>query len=486
MPTTRALSKGECTELYNSSPALVELREYALTHTLDTQSQTAAPAKPTKVGKQDASSLPIVSLRDMANSLLEETRFEDGVRFLATAGSPQLLQDAKVVASLLSIFKPTHLIEEDLQQRSAYLLDQAKAKNADYSELWRIGNDRRRTIVQSQQSVLSYLASTEIQFMKTWFDDIYAAEPDKFWDYFDQLTALPQSSASQITSHLELEMYTNRMTVACLLLEQMNADMAANLADIRSSMFVKVVSSGMTRARIVQPTELLDRINATLGAISSDRCAHEEAQLATRLLDLLAPAIMCGAIASDPCVYSIARFLGRKSCADRTRFLNCIQSDQLAIKVIDQMILTQYKVSTGKRGPGVDSMLVSPPSIAKTAFCLRYARVPPSKVSAGRWHDFVCLLSALVQRTMRAYSCRVCRVNEPRDEVDSERPALMLLTNHSTNANMLFDAYQELRGRIAEKLPAAQDSESDDSVDELRMLYTELDLLGSYCSSYSE
>ncbi|KAJ2666701.1 hypothetical protein IW148_000691 [Coemansia sp. RSA 1199] len=494
-PATRALSKAECTDLYNTNAALIELREYVQRYSYAAPSKQNVQSKPRN--QNGVLSLPIVSLCDVVNSLLEETRYQEGIRFLINVNSPLLLQDARVLGNLLAIFKPTHLIEDDLKQRSTYLLGHAKTKSIDYSELWKIGDERRQSIIRAQQSVVSYLVAAKTQFMRPWFVETYKSEPSRFWTYLQELTTLPQTSSSQTTTHLELEMYAHRVTVAGVLLEQMNADLAAHITDIHASVFLKVVSEGLARSsRISYPAVLLDTLQTRFEAIATDRCLHEETQLVTHLLDLIATASTCDALSRDNCVQAIAKFLINKPCADRRRFLDCIRSDVLALHVIDYMLVTWHKFSTGQRGPRTKSTLSSPPGIAKTAFCLQYARLPSNKTNPHQWHNMVTLLITLTQRTLRAFSSRLCSVNVPTDDLDSPFMPVMLVTNHSANASTLHSACQELRSHIDSTLQSSQCT-SDESCGSvysdghfragtLKMLYAELDLLEAYLATQSK
>ncbi|KAJ2502654.1 hypothetical protein GGH96_000943 [Coemansia sp. RSA 1972] len=490
-PASRALSKAECTDLYNTNVALIELREYVQQYSyaaLSTQSPLSKPRN-----QNNALSLPIVSLCDVVNSLLEETRFQEGIRFLTNVNSPRLLQDAKVLGNLLTIFKPTHLIEDDLKQRSTYLLGHSRTKNIDYSELWKIGDERRQSIVRAQQSVVSYLKVAKTQFMRPWFLETYKKEPSRFWAYLEELTMLPQTSSGQ-THHLELEMYTCRITVASVLLEQMNADLAAHIPDIHASIFLKIVSEGLTRSsRVSYPAVLLDTLQTRFEAIASDRCLHEETRLVSHLLDLIAKASTCDAVSRDNCVQAIAKFLIDKPCADRRRFLDCVKSDVLALHIIDYMLVTWHKFS-GRKSK-TQSTLSSPPGIAKTAFFLQCACLPANKTSPHEWHNLICLLVTLVQRTQSAFSSRLCSVNAPTDDVDSPVMPVMLVTNHSAQAHTLYAAFQELRSHVDSTLqPQSASDESSGSVysdghsfaNTLKMLNAELDLLEACLAAQSK
>ncbi|KAJ2450543.1 hypothetical protein EV183_004219 [Coemansia sp. RSA 2336] len=474
------------TELYTSDATLGELREYVIKYALEPLNVKRAPAKPEKLSERTIA-LPTTSLCDVVNSLLEENRIEDGVRFLINVGSPALLQDTKVLNNLLAIFKPTHLIEEDLKKSSAYLLNrQVRTKGVDFSKLWKVDNEKRQKIVQAQQSAAMYLASVKTQFMRPWFDEHYKTNPAEFWTYLEQLVSLPQDSGSQSTRHLEMEMYSHRLSVACVLLEQINADQSDRLHEILTSMFMQVVSEGMNRfSTNSYPTELLNTLQTRFASISQDRCFYQETQILKLLLDLTASAWLCVAFSRSGCAQAIAGFLIRKQCTEQIRFLDCISSDLLVIEIIDYILMTWYKVSTGKRGPGARAMHSSPASMAKTIFCLRNVQLPRGGASASEWHRLVCLLSALVQRSIRAYSHRLCKANLPAEE---QAPSVIMLANPHTSLDGLLDAYQMLRGRIESQI--CEDESDDDlddegysSSDKRKMLYSELDLLHAFLAN---
>ncbi|KAI9468195.1 hypothetical protein IWW42_002640 [Coemansia sp. RSA 1085] len=474
------------TELYTSDATLVELREYAVRYSLQPLNLKSAPVKPEKPSER-TTTLPTTSLCDVVNSLLEENRIEDGVRFLINVGSPALLQDTKVLNNLLAIFKPTHLIEEDLKKSSAYLLNrQIRTKGIDYSKLWKVDNEKRQKIVQAQQSAAMYLASIKMQFMRPWFDEHYKTDPAKFWAYLEQLVSLPQASGNQLTRHLEMEMYSHRLSVACVLLEQINADQCDRLHEILSSMFMRVVSEGTHRfSANSYPTTLLNILQVRFASISPDRCFYQETQLLKLLLDLTASAWLCEAFSRSGCAQAIAGFLVRKQCAEQIHFLDCISSDLLVIEIIDYILMTWYRVSTGKRGPGARAMHSSPASMAKTIFCLQNVQLPRGSTSTSEWHRLVCLLSALVQRSIRAFKSRLCKANLPAED---EVPSVIMLTNPHTSQDGLVEACQMLRSRIeSQTCKGESDDDLDDedfsSLNKRKMLYSELDLLQAFLTS---
>ncbi|KAJ2078337.1 hypothetical protein H4R24_004555 [Coemansia sp. RSA 988] len=509
--TQTILLRSECEALYNENPVLLELREYVLTYLLDAQSleEAQTPMSPRKQAKLNAMQmLPVVSLRDVVVSLLEENRFEEGIRFLITVGSLTLLHNSRLITSLLGIFKPTSLIEENLRKRSAYLLDRMNMKDGDDSVVWKVDNDRRRQLIRSQQGVVEYLSSVKTQFLKPWFDEKFASEPEGFWKLLGELTTRPRSISDETTDHLEIEMYVNRLSIACLLLEQMNSDLAANMSRVFGSVFMKIASEGFVRSsRLPYPKMLLDQLKHYFGAITRDLCPREERRVVMLLLDLLATTTACDAISRDDCVQVIAKFLIDQQLDARADFVNLIRSDTFAVEVIYYMLVTWYNFgSSGRKGSRalLTQAVSKPPGISKTAFCLHSVRLPPGKDTSDNWLDLISLLTMLVQRSMRAFSSRLCKVNKSPNlpaSVDTVHLTVAMVVNESSDLKELRDSCQVLRHTIVALHPcpnAADDiTDSDDDMDStsdlevstygggysssnrLRMLYAELDLLDS-------
>ncbi|KAJ2615864.1 hypothetical protein H4S08_001058 [Coemansia sp. RSA 1365] len=493
-----------------TNPILLELREYVLKYFIDAQTPEEAqtPMSPRKQTKLSAmQTLPVVSLRDVVISLLEENRFEEGVRFLITVGSSALLQDSRLIAGLLGIFKPTNLIEDDLRKRSAYLLNRMNVKDGDDSVVWKVDNNRRRRLIQSQQVVVEYLSSVKTQFLRPWFDGMFTSEPEAFWKLLGELTTQPELSSDETTNHLEIEMYINRLLIACLLLEQMNSDLAANMSRVFGSVFMRIVSEGFVRSnRLPYPKTLLDQLKHYFRAISSDLCPREERRVVILLLDLLTAATACDAISRDDCVQAIAKFLIDQQFDARADFVSMISSDTFAVEVIDYMLVTWYKFGLrGRKGSRalLTQAVSKPPRISKTTFCLQNARPPSGNNTSDDWHGLVSLLAMLVQRSLRAFSSRLYKVNNLSNSAapDDKHPTVVMVVNEVSDLNELRDACQVLRKTIPSMHPhptAANDmADSDNAMDatsdsggstndddyssseRLRMLYAELDLLDS-------
>ncbi|KAJ2329496.1 hypothetical protein GGH92_009688, partial [Coemansia sp. RSA 2673] len=221
-------------------------------------------------------------MRDIANSLLEENRYEEGLRFLTTVGASLIIQDSKIVSGLLAMFKPISLIEKDMEKRSSYLLQSMGIANVDYSQIWKVDSKRRRTISQTQQRILTCLDSVNVQFVRPWFDDVFAKDPSRFWTYLDDLTTPPRNPLGHAAEEeqLELELYQNRMNLACILLEQMCADLATNMGALHRSMFFNILSEGLSSlSRISYTSKLSLAIFLRFPAISYRWCPLEETKL---------------------------------------------------------------------------------------------------------------------------------------------------------------------------------------------------------------
>ncbi|KAI7832071.1 hypothetical protein BX661DRAFT_179744 [Kickxella alabastrina] len=474
-------TQAECQSIYQQNPALLEIRDFVVKYAPNAHSSIAA-SQP---------SIPITSLRDIVTSLLEEKRHEDGVRFLTAVGSASLVQDARVVSNLLNIFKPTHILEKDLKQRSSFLLETLKRNAEDHSELWQISNKRLQAIIQSQQSVLAYLRSVETQFLRPWFKDKYAISPGKFWDLMDELTGLPQEGSDEETNLLELEMYQHRVMLACILLEQMRADMAANVGDIWESMFLKIVSEGfVSSGRISHPKKLLATLFARFKGISRDRCPHEESKIVALLLDMLAVASCCGAISRDSCVQAIAKDLVVRG------FIDLVGSDILAIEIISYTLVSWFRLEMVPAAAGE-----SKSKRGRERALLLPAGAKPEL--AAYWYDLICVLSRLVQRTVSAFERRLCFANsESTHSASAHLLVLMVTAKHPEAFAVLTDAYSKLMDYLEVALPqpnaidvdtlslSSLDSdnngngcERDDDDEEAEMLvsvYEELDILGKY------
>ncbi|KAJ2495453.1 hypothetical protein IWW47_004063, partial [Coemansia sp. RSA 2052] len=473
------LTASECQELYQSNPAWLEIREFVVKHALKDPVATpdSVPSSPTlPLRLRAAPAIPTASLRDIANSLLEEGRFEEGVRLLTTVGSSSLIQNAKVLAGLLAIFKPTHMIERALEKRSQHLLQSMGIANVDYSQVWKVDNHRRRAISQSQQRVLTYLASVNVQFVKPWFDDVYSEHPGDFFDYLDELTALPHKTPEQAVDErdLELELYQNRMTLACMLLEQMCADFASNMANLRRSMFLKVVYQGTTTiTRLAYPLKLVKLIWQHFAKISFRRCPLKESKLCEHLLDMTTIAGTCDHLAQGNCAHLLVKHVYRNYDAELLiKFVDLVSSDTMAMDMIDYVFVSWFRFAAlpGGRWTLVEKNLVGmPPSAAKTAFCLRHVR-PRAKAEEDpkHWQEVVCLLAKLVQRSVSAYGRRMCRANcgsQLDASLNSDYPRMMLVASSRSGAADMANSYRLLREYLEAMMPrpSAEDVLNDDT-----------------------
>ncbi|KAJ2485173.1 hypothetical protein EV174_001901 [Coemansia sp. RSA 2320] len=501
---------------------IIESDDFVVRHALVKPSATPVPspiiatATATSFRTRPEPPISTASLRDIIVSLLEENRHEDGVRFLTTVGIDSLIQDSKVISSLLSVFKPVQAIECDLKKRSTYLLQSMGMADVDHSHVWRVDSKRRRALSQSQQRVLMYLDSVNVQFVKPWFDDIYADAPSDFWDYLDELTAQPQKSLDQATDALELELYQNRMSLACILLKQMCADLASNLASARKSMFVKVVSEGsQSTDRIAYPSKLLTTICKHFDVISLRRGLLEEILLVRLLLDMTAAAAICDAVAKDNCVQALAKHLDDTDCF--TSFIDLLDSDTLAVDIIDYALVSWYRFVAGggvKWSQGAKNLIGMPPGAAKTAFCLRHVRPPSKKETPDEWLNVVRMLAKLVQRSASAYGRRLSHANSTLllgASPSSEYPQTLLVATEGSDRANTVASFNELKLYLESKLPRPLEEDklgdrasdkmecgnvSDDNnenssepdhsqADQLGLIYVELDLIEAFldCSA---
>ncbi|KAJ2792530.1 hypothetical protein GGI18_000329 [Coemansia linderi] len=473
------LTASECQELYQKNPILLEIREFVVKYSLKESTEVSEPTSPTRQRPpRPAPPIPRASLRAIANSLLEENRYEGAVRFLTSVGVNLLIQDAKTVAGLLAIFKPTHLIEKDLEKRSQYLLQNMGIANVDYSKAWKVDNQRRRGISQSQQRILTCLASANVQFVKPWFEDAFANEPDRFWAYLGELTALPGSSAGPASeeAQLELELYQNRLNLACILLEQMCADLADNMATLHKSMFLKVVSDGSSSlSRIAYPTQLLSVVFQRFQAISFRRCPFEESKLVRLLLDMTAISAICDALALNNCVETLVGYLDKEGDAKSfSKFLDLLSSDSMALEMVNHAFMSYFRVA-GLPGENWSQKRANsfrqPLSTKKTAFYLRHLRPQSRKEDPESWYEVVSLLGKFVQRAVSAYCRRMCHVNcMPQAStagLDSDFPHTLLVASARSDTADIAAAYQSLRTYLEDKLPQPSAADALTDTDEM-------------------
>ncbi|KAJ2780424.1 hypothetical protein GGI15_003541 [Coemansia interrupta] len=435
-----ALSPGECHEMYHQDPALLELREFIVSHAMGAQDDctedTPLRPRPAHLGCTPAGakqSIPAVSLCTIANSLLEENRYEDGVRFLATLSTPVLAQNAMLVENLLRAFRPTAAIEGELKQRSTYLIQatgKAAGAPADYSALWTIDEERRESIVRAQGCVLGYLGTVGMRFLRPWFDRRFDAMADGFWDYAEELMAPPEAAPAVAegggkgrTDVLEHEMYANRVALVGLLLEQMCGDLAAHAAAPWRSVFMRIVAEGYAPGTSISyPKRLLAHISRCLQTASShgqppQPQKHEkEARVVRLLLEMLSAASALGVVARDNCVQELAKWAMDMTSADLRTTVDLVASDTLAVEVLGYLLLAWYRFvdpAEDEKKPGGPRRLLAgmPSGVGRTAGFLRCAMPPLKADTPGHFLFLVCVLSLLVQRTVGAFVRRMCRVN---------------------------------------------------------------------------
>ncbi|KAJ2046096.1 hypothetical protein H4S04_005245 [Coemansia sp. S16] len=510
------LTASECQEIYQKNPVLLEIREFVVKHSLVKPAEASEPTSPTSASPRSRAAPPIprTSMRDIANSLLEENRYEEGVRFLTTVGASLIIQDSKIVSGLLAMFKPISLIEKDMEKRSSYLLQSMGIANVDYSQIWKVDSKRRRTISQTQQRILTCLDSVNVQFVRPWFDDVFAKDPSHFWTYLDDLTTPPRNPLGHAAEEeqLELELYQNRMNLACILLEQMCADLATNMGALHRSMFFNILSEGLSSlSRISYTSKLSLAIFLRFPAISYRWCPLEETKLVRLLLDMTAILAIFDVIAKDKFVQPLAQYVGYKGGAESfNRFIDLVSSDSIALEMINYAFVTHLRFAAlpGERWTAMHAHLARlPPNAKKTAFCLRHLRPQSKDEDQDSWHDVVCLLAKLVQRSVAAYGRRMCHANcisqSSTVDLDSDFPHTLLVASSRLDIADTTDAYKSLRTYLETKLPRpsaagvlndadddkmdcssdGSDSKSDSSksghakVALLNMIYMDLDLI---------
>ncbi|KAJ1863416.1 hypothetical protein LPJ73_000520 [Coemansia sp. RSA 2703] len=447
-------------EIYQQDAELLELREFIVRHSIFVQSEstdgTPLRPRPALLASSDKPhSIPVVPLCSIANSLLEENRYEDGVRFLSTVGSQSLAQNASLIENLLRVFRPTAAIETELKQRSNYLIQATAGNPADYSAIWTIDDERREAIVQSQGCVLGYLFSVNTQFMRPWFEKRFEAMADEFWDYVGELmTEPPESTSSEKTQLLELDMYRNRVTLVGLLLEQMCADLAANAADAWQSVFMRIVSEGFSSSGCVSyPKRLLSRISECLRITSNGRCLQEERQVVRLLFDLLSATTACETVAKSNCVQEIAKWMLDMTPRDMTVLVDLISSDTLAVDVLSYLLLSWYRFidpsADGPKGTVRRQIASMQPGIERTAQFVRTTLPPPKSDSIDDWYFMVCVLSLLVQRSVGAFVRRMCCANsEAATDGSTHFPTLIVAGRSVDTVDVLRSACQELEDRV--------------------------------------
>ncbi|KAJ2858671.1 hypothetical protein J3B02_000052 [Coemansia erecta] len=432
------------------------------------QSASAGIGTPNKrqrgsyLAKQPRPSIPVVSITDIITSLLEEKRYEDGIRFLTTIGYDPLIQEEKVVANMLDIFKSTDYIESELKRRSSYLILEMDQSLVDISTVWKIDDQRRQLIARSQQAVLTYLSSVKTVYIKQWFDSNFEKSPGDFWDYLQELVAQPQSDGCEKTQLLEIEMYQNRMTLACLLLEQFCIDLADHIDDIWDAMFMSIVSEGYRTSNYVSyPKRLLSAIFDSFGCISYDQCPGEQKRIVQLLFDMASVAISRNVISKDSCVQAIAKRLLDFEPAKLIAFIGLCSSDILVVDFISYILVTWYRFDEQPEDQtedaGCASIASMPSGVARTAEFVMTVRPPVKKDLEMAWHYLVCALSLLVQRTMDAFDRRMCQANREsmieKSSSSSYFPVLMVAGNVPDATLLMQKAYKSLETRVLDQIP---------------------------------
>ncbi|KAJ2723389.1 hypothetical protein GGI07_002664 [Coemansia sp. Benny D115] len=509
----KILSEAECEQIFAESPALLEVREFIVKHSLESQAlssgQQTGPRSDPRI-KPTKPAIPVASLRDMVVALLEEQRYEDGLQFLASIGASTLVEDARMIKNMLSVFRSTDEIEKELKQRSSFLLENNADADMDFSKAWRIDDDRRQAIIRSQQGVLTYLSAANVQYLEPWFSKTFESYPGDFWLFFEALLVPPQPGNGRAADLLEEEMYQHRVSMACLLVEQMCADLAAKADNMWESMFFRATSEGFdTFQRIAHPKKLLSIIVQCAKAALHGRCPAEENRLTTLLIEMLAVTSACGLIARDRCVQTLAKHLVDEYTVPCADFLTLITSDMLAADVIVYALASWYRFdkTLDKKANGnmTQRQAVSMPhSVARTAFFLRCTRPNQQLESSTNWYELVTMLLSLVQRTVCLFVRRVCYVNHDLFTKNTAHCSVLIATldeDPDSAVELLLSAYDDLETYVENKLPRpdsptssfadtddiasifSADSDEDEDIYEERVrakIYAELRLLKAF------
>ncbi|ORX72437.1 hypothetical protein DL89DRAFT_256064 [Linderina pennispora] len=256
------------------------------------------------------SSLPTVSLQEIINSLLEENRVDEGVRFLNSVSPMAVLNNKKLVSNLLAMFKPTDVLEEDLKQRGSFLLQALEKSSTDTSKVWKVDDERRKSIVQAQHLILTYLVPVK-------------QCPEEFLDLLDELTTMPADG-------------TPVNTVAAMMVTAIGDSgpdsTTKSLGDgmylagagldgpgpkYRLGLGLRIHADCLRRLlclldRVSYPARLLEAISTRFNAVLDNRHNPLEQKIASLLLDLVAIATSCGTISRFECVQRIAKLLAEK------------------------------------------------------------------------------------------------------------------------------------------------------------------------------
>ncbi|KAJ2661330.1 hypothetical protein IWW48_002483 [Coemansia sp. RSA 1200] len=427
------LSNNDCQQLYEKNASYLEIREFVVKYSLGghfdsavdegSRNSTAAAT----VSKKPKHKVPVASLRGVINPLLEERRYEECVRFLVAVGDERIIQDRTVVDNMLAVFQPTSLIEKDLKERSSFLLKSVQHSSIDTTEVWKIDDERRRTIARSQQSILAYLSSVcdKCQFVKPWFDSRFADNPDLFEKLLKELASAPEEENGEeklddngepetSTAALETEMYTYRVLLACVLLKQMRADLTLHISNPYDSMFYKLAygSQGVI-ALASWATIIGGTVTNALNEEMSGGCSSNEKTLASLMENMLFTIASTGAFDMDMAIITIfinpdVRF------NEWIELLDMVESDMVAVRMIDHILVSRFRfdLKAGKQTSHLGSKAISlPPGGAKTVFCLQCVRPKSNANNPKEWYQIVTILGRLVQRTVNAYGSRMYRIN---------------------------------------------------------------------------
>ncbi|KAJ2763365.1 hypothetical protein H4S06_000137 [Coemansia sp. BCRC 34490] len=480
------LSNNDCQQLYEKNASYLEIREFVVKYSLDghfdsafdegSRNSTAAAA--TAAGKKPKHKVPVASLRGVINPLLEERRYEECVRFIVAVGDERIIQDRTVVDNMLAVFRPTSLIEKDLKERSSFLLKSVQHSSIDTTEVWKIDDERRRTIARSQQTILAYLSSVcdRCQFVKPWFDSRFADNPDLFEILLKELASAPEEEETEgeeklgdssepetSTAALETEMYTYRVLLACVLLKQMRADLALHISNPYDSMFYKLVygSQGVV-ALSSWATIIGGTVSNALNEEMSGGCSSNEKTLASLMENMLFTIASAGALDMDMAVITIFKNPDVRF-NEWIELLDMAESDMVAVRMIDHILVSRFRfdLKAGKQTAHLGAKAISlPPGGAKTVFCLQCVRPKSNANNSKEWYQLVAILGRLVQRTVNAYGSRMYHINSHKQLAaegaggGSEAVlATRLQASGGIDVEALHKACVALVGHLEEKLP---------------------------------
>ncbi|KAJ2537475.1 hypothetical protein EV175_006710, partial [Coemansia sp. RSA 1933] len=361
-------------------------------------------------------------------------------------------------------------------------------------------------------SILAYLSSIcdKCQFVKPWFEARFADDPDLFDEYIKTLASAPEEGVDEsdrVKTALENEMYTYRISLACVLLKQLRADLAQHINSPHDSMFYKIVygSHGIVTLH-TWGTTIGSTVAAALHEESGGESANMEKKLASLLANMMFTVASCGALDTRSVITTI-RANQDVGLGEWLELVDMVESDSVAMELIDYTLVSRcgFDLKADERTAHLGSKAIAlPPGCAKTVFCLQSVRPKFSSNSPSDWYFIMVHLVRLVQRTVRAYGSRMYRVNRHRHLAKgstgiSGATVVLVTRSHGcggVDAKAIIEAYSALVSHLESKLPRPTDDEEDVlmyssgkgrpdmlelSQEEMTAnIYLELDLIGSF------